>query len=198
MPLAGFTMDVSVPGVADDPRASAILASLERNHPGGYAVGDIAQGMAAPAVIGEGAKVLAVPAELGTFMPSSRRYSMEFRAEEAADLLANPDGIHRYMTVIFPATSFTLASGPDGRIRYRAARADGEAVMYLAALAEGMHGRLQAALLVRQTVAGMRMYANWIPVVMGKDDVRAYLTDHTRAAKILMKRNPEFVQTRVR
>ena len=198
MALAGFSLDISSIEVVKDPQLSAILSSLARNHPGGYRVGDISLKTSAPAIIGDGGNVVAVPAELGTFLSTTIRYSMTYRAEEAAEVLGRPGKGERMRPIIFPATSFTLTAGPDERIRYRVMREDGEPVMYLAAVTENMHAPCQAALLVRQTVAGMRMYSNWIPVVVAKEDVRAYLTDRERFGEVLMKKNPGFIQERIR
>ena len=93
MALAGFSLDISSVEVVKDPQVSAILSSLAKNHPGGYRAGAVSLKTPAPAIVGEDGRVVAVPAELGTFLSTTIRYSMTYRAEEAAYSFDVPYGL---------------------------------------------------------------------------------------------------------
>lgn len=105
MALAGYTLDISSIEVVKDPQLSIILSSLARRYPGEYRVGDISLKATAPAIIGDGGKVVVAPADLGTFLSATIHYSMTYRAEEAADAFEKPGSTNHMKPLLFPATA---------------------------------------------------------------------------------------------
>ncbi len=171
-----------------DKKVQAIREAMEREHPGEYKTGEILPGNFAPAVILRRGKLSAVPAGFG--FPGFRdgKLIINARSETAAEKKTFADSL-RERRIILPAAGFYEWSREGEKTKYFFTR-DGRETIYLCGLWKPVDGFLRFVILTRPANASMGGIHDRMPVIVGEEDVRPYLTDREAAADLIAYADP--------
>ena len=175
-----------------------VMESLERRFPGVAKTGEIGPGDVAPALIGRESRVVAVPATFGWPGFDGGRPLINARAETAAVKPTFAESLAE-RRIILPATGFFEWSHPeDGtpKVKYLFSL-DETPVMYLCGLYRVIEGQLRFVILTREANDSVADVHHRMPVIVGEDAVRAYLTDFDAARDILASASPDLLRERV-
>ena len=176
-----------------DAKLAAIAASLERRFPGACKSGEIVPGDTAPTVIAREGRIVAVPATFG-LAGFDGKLLINARSETAAEKPTFAEAL-RERRIILPACGFYEWSRNPQKTKYLFTAESGVPVMYLCGLYNVVGGALRFAILTRAANADMAPVHDRMPVIVGEDAVRAYLTDAAAAADILAHAAPSLVRT---
>ena len=171
-----------------DEKMTAIVSSMERQYPGQYKTGEIFPGDAAPAMIARQEKITALPAVFGFPGYRDGRLLINARAETAAEKKTFADCLNE-RRIILPATGFFEWGRDVAKPKYLFT-ADGLPVMYLCGLFRIIGGQYRFVILTRQANESMIGTHDRMPVIVGENQVRPYLTDLSAAAEILAAAAP--------
>ncbi|MBR2789033.1 MAG: SOS response-associated peptidase family protein [Eggerthellaceae bacterium] len=192
-----YSIDVAgaAAGAGTD-KVRLILESLERRYPGQAKTGEIAPGDTAPALIGRDGRVVAVPAAFGWPGFDDGRPLINARAETAAVKPTFAESLTG-RRIILPATGFfewgTPQDGP--KVKYLFS-VDESPVMYLCGLYRAVEGQLRFVILTRAANDSVAEVHSRMPVIVGEDAVRAYLTDEAAAREILANASPALTRVK--
>lgn len=175
-------------GADNDTRISAFLEAMERKYPGGYKTGEIFPGDTAPAMIARREKLLPVPAVFGFPGFSEGKLLLNARAETAAEKKTFAESL-RERRIILPATGFYEWGRDASRTKYLFT-ADALPVLYLCGLYTLAGGQCRFVILTRAANESMVETHDRMPVIVGADAVRPYLTDLAAARRILSEAAP--------
>jgi putative SOS response-associated peptidase YedK len=167
-------------------KMTALVDLMERYYPGGYKTGDILPGDTAPAMIARQEKIVPVPAVFGFpgFQPG--RLLINARAETAAEKKTFAECL-KERRVILPATGFYEWDAEKTKYLFTV---DALTVFYLCGLYKIVDGLCRFVILTRPANASMVETHARMPVIVGEDEVRPYLTDPAAAAEILATAAP--------
>ncbi len=181
-------------GDGADERLSAVIESMERRHPGEYKTGEICPGDAAPGLVARRERIVALPAVFG--FPGFRdgKLLINARAETAAEKKSFADSL-RERRIVLPATGFYEWGRDEAKTKYFFT-ADALPVMYLCGLFRIVDGQCRFVILTRQANASMLETHDRMPVAVGADEVREYMTELTAAMEILASASPELTRER--
>ena len=171
-----------------DEKLAAIIGAMERQYAGQYRTGEICPGDAAPAMIARRDRIVAVPAVFGFPGFQDGRPLINARAETAAEKRAFAESV-KERRIILPATGFYEWGRDSAKTKYLFA-ADAMSVLYLCGLFRIIDGQYRFVILTRQANASMAATHDRMPVIVGAEQVRPYLTDLTAAAEILATAAP--------
>ncbi len=175
-------------GDGADGKLAAIVEAMERKHPGEYKTGEICPGDTAPGLIASRERIVPVPAVFGFPGFQDGRLLINARAETAAEKRTFADCL-RERRIILPATGFCEWGRDAAKTKYRFT-ADGLPVMYLCGLFRIVDGQCRFVILTRQANASMLETHDRMPVIVGENEVRAYLTDRSAASALLAASAP--------
>ena len=175
-----------------DERTAAIVQAMERRYPGQYKTGEIFPGDAAPAMVARQEKITALPAIFG--FPGFRdgKLLINARAETAAEKRMFADSL-RERRIILPAAGFYEWGRDASKTKYLFT-VDGEPFLYLCGLFRIIDGQYRFVILTRQANESMAGTHDRMPVIVGADGVRPYLTDLSAAAEIIATAAPALMR----
>lgn len=167
-----------------DDRAAAVVSMLDRLYPDvSYKTGEIFPGDTAPGVIDDGGRILPVPAVFG--FPGTRdgKLLINARSETAARKPAFAESL-RKRRIVLPANGFFEWDHSAKNTKYYFT-ADALDTIYLCGLYRIVEGRYRFVILTRAANESMLAIHDRMPVIVGADGVRPYLTDPAAAAELL-------------
>ena len=171
-----------------DEKMAAIVNAMERQYPGQYKTGEIFPGDAAPAMVARQGSIIALPAVFGFPAFQDGRLLINARAETAAEKKTFSDCL-RERRIILPATGFYEWGRDAAKTKYLFT-VSGLPVLYLCGLYRIVDGQHRFVILTRQANASMAETHDRMPVIVGENQVRPYLTDLSAAAEILAAAAP--------
>ena len=171
-----------------DPKMVAIVNAMERLYPGQYKTGEIFPGDAAPAMIAQQEKVVALPAVFGFPGFQDGKLLINARAETAAEKKTFADSL-KERRIILPATGFYEWGRDASKTKYLFTVSD-LPVLYLCGLFRIIDGQCCFVILTRQANESMAETHDRMPVIVGADGVRPYLTDLSAAKEIIATAAP--------
>lgn len=182
-----FTVD------GTDGKMAAFIGAMERKFPGQYQIGDIGPGTVAPAMAERAGKIVAVAAAFGVPALRGRKLLLNARAETAARKPLFADGL-RCRRILLPATGFYEWGGDARKTRHFFARADGR-TFFLCGIRFGTGGLFRFVILTRPASEPVAAVHDRMPVIVGADGVRAYLTDFAAAERLVATASPKLEKT---
>lgn len=173
---------------ADDPdeRVAAILDILERTAPGKYTLGEIGPGTAAPGVIARGDRLSPVPAVFG-FTGREGKLLINARSETAGEKPTFADCL-RSRRIVLPADAFFEWSRQT-REKYRFI-VPGLTTFYLGGLYRREGEETRFVILTRAANADMAPVHPRMPLILGPEAVRPWLTREADARALLTGEPP--------
>ena len=171
---------------SSDEKMIALISVMERKYPGEYKTGEIFPGDPAPAMIARGDKIVPVPAIFGFSGFQDGKLLINARGETAAEKRSFADSL-KERRVILPATGFYEWDSKKTKYLFTA---DALSVLYLCGLYKIIDGKYRFVILTRQANESMAEIHDRMPVIVGEDAVRTYLTDLTVAEAIIATAAP--------
>lgn len=169
-----------------DEKMAALMDLMERQYPGAYKTGEVFPGDTAPAVIANRDRIIPVPAVFGFPGYGSGKLLLNARSETAAQ---KPlfSGSLKQRRVILPAAGFYEWDAEKTKFYFTA---DAFPVLYMCGLYSIFEGQCRFVILTRGANESMRPTHGRMPVIIGPDEVRPYLTDFSAAADIIASASP--------
>ena len=177
----------------DNEELAAILEMMDRLYPGEYKTGEILPGDTAPAVIERRDRIVPVPAVFGFPGFRNGQLLINARSETAAEKKTFAESL-RERRAVLPATGFYEWDA--GKAKYLFT-VDGLAVAYLCGLWKLIEGKFRFVILTREANETMSPVHDRMPVIVGADGVRPWLTDMGAAMDILANAAPALTAVRV-
>ena len=174
-----------VPG---DEKMEAIHLAMEKNYPGAYKTGEIFPGDIVPAVIDRQGKIVAVPAGFGFPGYQDNKLIINARSETAAEKKTFADNL-RERRVILPASGFFEWSHDGKKTKYYFT-VDSMQAIYLCGIYKIVDGKPRFVILTRAANESMIETHDRMPVIVGENSVRPYLTDRDAAMEIIATAAP--------
>ena len=171
-----------------DEKMAAIINAMERQYPGQYKTGEIFPGDAAPAMIARQEKIIALPATFGFPAFQDGKLLINARAETAAVKKTFSDCL-KERRIILPATGFYEWGRDASKTKYLFT-VSGLPVLYLCGLFRIINGQYRFVILTRQANESMAETHDRMPVIVGAEEVRPYLTDLSAATEIIATAAP--------
>lgn len=170
----------------EDEKMIALMEVMARKYPGEYKTGEIFPGDAAPALIARQGKILAVPAAFGFPGFQDGKLLINARSETAAEKKTFA-GCLKDRRILLPATGFFEWDSEKTKYLFTVSTLP---TLYLCGLYQVIDGQFRFVILTREANESMAETHNRMPVIVGEDEVRAYLTDRDAAAAILAEAAP--------
>ncbi|MBR6209374.1 MAG: SOS response-associated peptidase family protein [Oscillospiraceae bacterium] len=168
---------------------------MEQRYPGEYKTGEIFPGDSVPAVIDRRGKLFAVPATFGIPGFHGKKLLLNARSETAAVKKTFADSL-RERRVILPAAGFFEWSHDGKKSKYYFT-VDSMPTIYLCGIYQLMEGKPRFVILTRAANESMSRIHDRMPVIVGENSVRAYLTDRDAAMEILAASAPMLTRREV-
>ena len=172
-----------------DDMITAIIERMERNYPGAYKTGEIFPGDAAPVIVAAGERIIPIPAVFGFPAFEEGKRIINARAETAARKKTFSQSLRESRAVI-PANGFYEWSHDQAKTKYLF-EIEGGSVMYLCGLLRETEGKRHFVILTRAANESMAQIHHRMPVIIGREQVRVFLTDYEAALEILREPAPE-------
>jgi putative SOS response-associated peptidase YedK len=178
-----------------DERIAALLRRMEKQFPGEYKTGEILPGDTAPGIIRREGKILPIPAVFG--FPGFRGSSLliNARAETAGEKKTFAESL-RSRRIVLPASGFYEWSRDGDKTKYYFTL-EPSPVIYLCGLYRITEGVCRFVILTRAANESMIGVHDRMPVILGAEDVRAYLTDEGAARAMLAAEAPQLAKRAV-
>ena len=170
----------------NDLKMAALMNAMERKYPGAFKTGEIFPGDAAPAMIARQDRIVPVPAVFGYPGFREGRLLINARAETAAEKQTFAESV-RERRVILPAAGFYEWDAKKTKYFFTV---EPLAVLYLCGLYQIIDGQVRFVILTRAANESMIETHDRMPVIVGEDAVRAYLTDLSAAREIMAESAP--------
>jgi len=171
------------------------MRGMERKYPSEYKTGEIFPGDTAPAVIEQQGKLLPVPATFGFSGYGDKRLLINARSETAAEKKTFAESYQK-RRIVLPATGFFEWGHDEQKTKYLFTVSNSN-VFYLCGLYRIVEGRLRFVVLTRAADESMIEIHDRMPVIVGKNDVRAYLTDQKSVSRIIAGGAPALSKEKV-
>ena len=171
-----------------DEKLNAITKTMETLYPGKYKTGEIFPGDIVPAVIDRKGKIVAVPAAFGFPGFQDNRLLINARSETASEKKTFADSL-RERRVILPASGFFEWSHDGKKTKYYFT-VDSMQAIYLCGIYKIMDGKPYFVILTRAANESMIDTHDRMPVIVGENSVRPYLTDRDAAMEIIATAAP--------
>ena len=184
----------SFSGKSDDAKMTAIVNAMEKQYPGQYKTGEIFPGDAAPAIISRQGRIVPVPAVFGFPGFQDGKLLINARAETAAEKPSFAESL-RERRIILPATGFFEWGHDAAKTKYLFTAA-AMPVLYLCGLFKIIDGSYRFVILTRQANETMIETHDRMPVIIGENEVRVYLTDAAAAQEIIATAAPLLTRQR--
>ncbi len=168
---------------ASDERIEAMMRMMERDHAGQYKTGEILPGDSAPGIIRREGKLIPIPAVFG--FPGFRGNSLilNARSETAGEKKTFAESL-RERRIVLPASGFYEWGRDPEKTKYYFT-VEPRPVIYLGGLYQLTEGVFRFVILTRAANETMAEIHDRMPVILGAEDVRPYLTEE-RAARALI------------
>ena len=170
-----------------DGKLIALIRVMERKYPGEYRTGEIFPGDPAPAMIDREGRIVAVPAFFGFPGFQDGKLLINARGETAAEKKAFAESF-RERRIVLPATGFYEWDKQKSKYLFTV---EALSVLYLCGLYRIVDGQYRFVILTRAANDSMIGTHDRMPVIVGEDEVRPYLTDPAAAAEIVANAAPE-------
>ena len=174
--------------VSKDDKLDAVNRYMEKNYPGEYKTGEIFPGDIVPAVIDRQGKIVAVPAGFGFPGYQDNKLIINARSETAAEKKTFADNL-RERRVILPASGFFEWSHDGKKTKYFFT-VDSMQAIYLCGIYKIVGGKPRFVILTRAANESMIETHDRMPVIVGENSVRPYLTDRDAAMEIIATAAP--------
>lgn len=174
--------------VSEDEKLDAVNKYMEKNYPGEYKTGEIFPGDIAPAVIDRQGKIVAVPAGFGFPGYQDNKLIINARSETAVEKKTFADSL-RERRVILPASGFFEWSHDGKKTKYYFT-VDSMQAIYLCGIYKIVDGKPRFVILTRAANESMIETHDRMPVIVGENSVRPYLTDRDAAMEIIATAAP--------
>lgn len=174
--------------VSEDEKLDAVNKYMEKNYPGEYKTGEIFPGDIAPAVIDRQGKIVAVPAGFGFPGYQDNKLIINARSETASEKKTFADSL-RERRVILPASGFFEWSHDGKKTKYYFT-VDSMQAIYLCGIYKIVDGKPRFVILTRAANESMIETHDRMPVIVGENSVRPYLTDRDAAMEIIATAAP--------
>ena len=174
--------------VSEDEKLDAVNKYMEKNYPGEYKTGEIFPGDIVPAVIDRQGKIVAVPAGFGFPGYQDNKLIINARSETAAEKKTFADNL-RERRVILPASGFFEWSHDGKKTKYYFT-VDSMQAIYLCGIYKIVDGKPRFVILTRAANESMIEMHDRMPVIVGENSVRPYLTDRDAAMEIIATAAP--------
>lgn len=175
-----------------DEKMAALISVMERKYPGEYKTGDIFPGDAAPAMIAQGDRIIAVPAVFGFPGFQDGKLLINARGETAAEKKAFSECL-KERRIILPATGFYEWDSDKTKYLFSVGAST---VFYLCGLYKIADGQIRFVILTRAANESMAKTHDRMPVIVAEQEVRPYLTDYAAAKNIISSSAPELTRER--
>ena len=176
-----------------DEKLNAISKAMEELYPGEYKTGEIFPGDIVPAVIDRMGKIVAVPAGFGFPGYQDNKLIINARSETAMEKKTFADSL-RERRVILPASGFFEWSRDAKKTKYLFT-GGGENLIYLCGVYKIIDGKHRFVILTRDANASMIETHDRMPIIIGRDSVRAYLTERETAMALIDSASPLLERT---
>ena len=173
---------------SSDDMSAAIVDMLDRRYPGEYKTGEIFPGDAAPAVISDGGRIVAVPAIFGFPGYQDGKLLINARSETAAQKPAFSESL-RERRIILPASGFFEWSHDAKKTKYLFT-VDGEDLIYLCGVYKIIDGQYHFVILTHDANETMIETHNRMPIIIGRESVRPYLNNYEIAVALIADASP--------
>lgn len=174
--------------VSEDEKLDAVNKYMEKNYPGEYKTGEIFPGDIVPAVIDRLGKIVAVPAGFGFPGYQDNKLIINARSETAVEKKTFADNL-RERRVILPASGFFEWSHDGKKTKYYFT-VDSMQAIYLCGIYKIVDGKPRFVILTRAANESMIETHDRMPVIVGENSVRPYLTDRDAAMEIIATATP--------
>ena len=171
-----------------DDISAVIVDMLDQRYPGEYKTGEIFPGDTAPAVISDGGRIVAVPAIFGLPGFQDGKLLINARSETAAQKPTFADSL-RERRIILPANGFYEWSRDAKKTKYLFT-VGGENLIYLCGVYKIIDGKHRFAILTRDANASMIETHDRMPIIIGREAVRLYLTEYETAIELISAASP--------
>ena len=171
-----------------DEKMVAIVGAMERQYKGKYKTGEIFPGDTAPAMIARQEKIVALPAVFGFPGFQDGRLLINARAETVTVKKTFADSF-RERRIILPSTGFYEWGRDSSKTKYLFTASD-LPVLYLCGLYRIIDGQYRFLILTRQANESMAGTHDRMPVIVGANEVRPYLTELSAAEEIIATAAP--------
>jgi len=178
---------------ASDEKITALIEMMDRKYPGQYKTGEIFPGDTAPVIIRNKSKIVPVPAVFGFPGFQDGKLLINARSETAAQKKAFSDCL-RDRRAIIPAMGFYEWSHDSARTKYLFT-VDAASVLYLCGLYKLIEGSYRFVVLTRQANETMIETHDRMPVIIGEEKVRDYLTDFEDALALISSASPALIRS---
>ena len=175
-----------------DGMGAAILRIMEQNYPGAFKTGEIHPGDAAPAIIRKQDKIIAVPAVFGFPGARGSQLLLNARSETAAQKRSFADCMAD-RRILLPASGF-FEWGRDPQKTKYLFTVDRCALLYLCGIYRVIDGLRRFVIFTREANESMAETHDRMPVIVGADAVRSYLTDFSAAMELLATSAPALIR----
>lgn len=166
-----------------------ILKAMEKHYSGEYKTGEIFPGDAAPALVARGGSVVPLPASFGfPGFGSGKRLLINARAETAAEKPSFKDSL-KNRRIILPASGFFEWSHDRDKTKYYFEFGENR-LSYLCGLYRMVEGKCCFVILTGEANASMKGIHDRMPVIVGKEQVKSYLTDEAEAMSMIKDASP--------
>ena len=173
---------------SSDEKLNAISKAMEERYPGEYKIGEIFPGDIVPAVIDRMGKIVAVPAGFGFPGYQDNKLIINARSETAVEKKTFADNL-RERRVILPASGFFEWSHDGKKTKYYFT-VDSMQAIYLCGIYKIVDGKPRFVILTRAANESMIETHDRMPVIVGENSVRPYLTDRDAAMEIIATAAP--------
>ena len=173
---------------SSDEKLNAISKAMEERYPGEYKTGEIFPGDIVPAVIDRMGKIVAVPAGFGFPGYQDNKLIINARSETAVEKKTFADNL-RERRVILPASGFFEWSHDGKKTKYYFT-VDSMQAIYLCGIYKIVDGKPRFVILTRAANESMIETHDRMPVIVGENSVRPYLTDRDAAMEIIATAAP--------
>ena len=173
----------------DDDRIEAIGRLMDKHYPGVCRDGEIGPGDLAPALIARQDRVIPVPARFGFPGYQQGKLILNARSETAAEKPTFARSLRETRTVL-PAAGFYEWDREKKRFFCADASAD---PIYLCGLYRLVEGEYRFVILTRSADEQLADIHPRMPVILGAEDVRSYLTDSAAAVRLLVTASPRII-----
>ena len=169
-----------------DEKMAALVDVMERKYPGEYKTGEIFPGDPAPAMIARQKKIVPVPAIFGFTGFQDGKLLINARSETAAEKKTFADSL-KERRIILPATGFYEWDAEKTKYLFTVTALP---VLYLCGLYKLVDGQYRFVILTREANESMAETHDRMPIIVGENEVRPYLTDTAAAIKIISTAAP--------
>ena len=172
-----------------DEHIAAMMRIMEKEYAGQYKTGEILPGDSAPGIIRRDGKLVPIPAVFG--FPGFKGSSLliNARSETAGEKKAFAESL-RSRRIVLPASGFYEWGRDPEKTKYYFT-VEPRPVIYLGGLYRITEGACRFVILTRAANESMAETHDRMPVILGAEDVRPYLTEERAALALIASASPE-------